>query len=108
MYLARKHKKGLGGDMQTLHKCQSLTTKTPSGFSSGYSSCSSILRQVRTILVTKMIPLIHMFAVRQPLEKVDPHHDFDVFEGILYTMALAFSFEGMSEVIPLAHKPLKT
>jgi len=49
-----------------------------------------------------------MFAVRQPLEKVDPHHDFDVFEGILYTMALAFSFEGMSEVIPLAHKPLKT
>lgn len=36
---------------------------------------------------------VYSQAVRQPLEKVDPHHDFDFFEGMLYTMALAFSFE---------------
>ncbi|CCA68110.1 related to YVC1-vacuolar cation channel [Serendipita indica DSM 11827] len=35
----------------------------------------------------------HDIDFRQPLEKVDPHHDFDFFEGMLYTMALAFSFE---------------
>lgn len=36
---------------------------------------------------------VYSQAVRQPLEKVDPRHDFDVFEGFLYSMTLAFSFE---------------
>ncbi|KAG8799730.1 hypothetical protein FRC20_004856 [Serendipita sp. 405] len=36
---------------------------------------------------------VYSQAVRQPLEKVNPHHDFDFFEGALYAMALAFSFE---------------
>jgi len=41
-------------------------------------------------------------TVRQPLEMVDPHHDFDIFEGLLYVMALAFSFEGMHYLVYLA------
>ncbi|KAG8756012.1 hypothetical protein FRC14_003435, partial [Serendipita sp. 396] len=36
---------------------------------------------------------VYSQAVRQPLEKVNPRHDFDFFEGALYAMALAFSFE---------------
>lgn len=40
--------------------------------------------------------MIH--AVRQPLEKVNPGHEFDFWEGVLYTMALAFSLEGASTI----------
>jgi hypothetical protein len=33
-------------------------------------------------------------TVQQPLEKISPSHDFDLAEGVLYTMALSFSLEG--------------
>ena len=33
--------------------------------------------------------------VREPLDRLDPNHsDLDVFEIIMYVMALAFAFEG--------------
>lgn len=35
-------------------------------------------------------------SVREPLDKIDgDHSDLDVFEVILYVMALAFAFEGV-------------
>ncbi|KZW04355.1 hypothetical protein EXIGLDRAFT_663857 [Exidia glandulosa HHB12029] len=41
---------------------------------------------------------VYSQAVRQPLDRIDPSHQFDAFEGLLYSMSLAFSFEEMHKL----------
>ena len=38
---------------------------------------------------------MHRRVVREPLDKLDPNHrDLDVWEIVMYVLALAFSFQG--------------
>ncbi|EJD53958.1 calcium activated cation channel [Auricularia subglabra TFB-10046 SS5] len=41
---------------------------------------------------------VYSQAVQQPVEGFDPTHNFDIWEGLLYSMALAFSIEEMHRV----------
>jgi hypothetical protein len=94
MFLVERLKVILGGGTRTQLGCQSHDTKMLFASPFGSFSYSSIPKLVYlSPLLT--FPADFWYSVKEPLEKVNPDHGFDIWEGLLYTMVLAFSLEGM-------------
>jgi hypothetical protein len=79
-----------------LYLTPAIATKIPSAYSFGCSSSLCIHKLVRYFpLYSNSSKIIG--TVREPLDRLDPlRRHFDLWEIVLYIMALAFSFEGAS------------
>ena len=76
-----------------------MLSVSPSGMYQSYVDHASPNTHPRIFFL-----FVYSQAVRQPLDKLN-HQHFDEWEGVLYAMTLAFTFEGSSFVPWFIVKP---